>query len=70
MYHIVRSFVAPLAPPHFSTLSCKWYDFQKKLIVAFCNFANTPENNIYSDFSFLVVSLCRDVLVENLKEVN
>jgi hypothetical protein len=30
MRHIVRSFVAPQAPPHFSTLSNKRLDFRKK----------------------------------------
>jgi hypothetical protein len=30
--HIVTSFVAPLAKPHFSTLSHKQHDFQKKKI--------------------------------------
>jgi hypothetical protein len=32
MHHIVTSFVAPLAPPHFSTLSHKWHDFLKKAV--------------------------------------
>ena len=32
MRHIVTSLVAPLAPPYFSTLSHKRYDFRKKLI--------------------------------------
>ena len=31
MRHIVTSFVVPLAPPYFSTLSDKWHDFQKEV---------------------------------------
>ena len=31
MCHIVTSFVAPLAPPYFSTLSHKRHDFRKKI---------------------------------------
>jgi hypothetical protein len=31
MHHIVMSFVAPLGPPYFSTLSHKWHDSRKKL---------------------------------------
>jgi hypothetical protein len=30
--HIVTSFVAPLAVPHFSTLYHKWQDFRKTVI--------------------------------------
>jgi hypothetical protein len=30
MHHIVTSFVAPLAPPYFSTLCCKRHNFRKK----------------------------------------
>ena len=33
MRHIVTSFVSPLTPPYFSTLSQKWQDFSKKYIV-------------------------------------
>ena len=32
MCHIVTSFVAPLAPPYFSTLSHKRHDFREKVI--------------------------------------
>jgi hypothetical protein len=32
MHQIVTSFVAPLAPPYFSTLSHKWHDFQKTVV--------------------------------------
>jgi hypothetical protein len=32
MRHIVTSFVAPPAPPYFSTLSHKWCDFRKNVI--------------------------------------
>ena len=32
MRHIVTSFVVPLAPPYFSTLSHKRRDFRKKVI--------------------------------------
>jgi hypothetical protein len=32
MRHIVTSFVTPLAPPYFSTLSHKRHDFRKKVI--------------------------------------
>ena len=32
MRHIVTSFVAPLAPPYFSTLSHKRHDFREKVI--------------------------------------
>ena len=32
MRHVVTSFVAPLAPPYFSTLSHKRHDFRKKKV--------------------------------------
>jgi hypothetical protein len=32
MRHVVTSFVAPLAPPHFSTLSHKRHDFRKIVV--------------------------------------
>ena len=35
---ILLSFVAPLAPPHFSTLSHKRPDFRKKLLSIKCVF--------------------------------
>ena len=38
MRHIVTSFVAPLAPPNFSTLSHKRWDFRKKLLNIKCLF--------------------------------
>ena len=38
MSHIVTSFAASLAPPHFSTLSHKWRDFRKKLLYIKCEF--------------------------------
>jgi hypothetical protein len=36
MRHILTSFVAPLAPPHFSTLSHKRHDFRKTLLNIKC----------------------------------
>ena len=38
MRHIVSSYVAPLAPPSFSTLSHKRHDFRKKLLYIKCVF--------------------------------
>ena len=35
MRHIVTSFVAPLAPSHFSTLSHKRHDFPKKKVTEY-----------------------------------
>jgi hypothetical protein len=38
MRHILTSFVAPLAPSHFSTLSRNWWDFRKKVLNLKCVF--------------------------------
>jgi hypothetical protein len=51
MHHIVTSFLTPMAPPYFSTLSHKWHNFREKRL------------NIKYVFLFFLEIVCKTFLI-------